>query len=381
VRGQGGLVAFYGWEYGPNVRPLLAPPQWLIDLLPSKNSPKIIGDSFKKLDFTAAMQSLKEGNRNETLFKLASSLRARGFELKEIYETLLPKAKEVGISEKELYTLSQSSCKYPAGQRPPAFEDTSLLETFEQFLQDEKPVEYLVPGIFAKRSIAFTAGLPGTCKTWTLIDLAIELARKDGGNWLGRFPVKHSKVLYIDQERDKSEAQRRFRKLIAAKGLQAKDFNESLTIKCRTTYRMNIQNSFEGFKRLLTELRPEVVIIDSFKTFHTLDITSNVNMQEVMENIKALKNEFGCTFIFVYHENNSAYDRTTSDGKKAPIDFSRMAGAAALKEVPETIMIVVKQDDKSSWLHHAKNSLGQKVAPVIVSVEDLDSNKTQVIAR
>jgi KaiC/GvpD/RAD55 family RecA-like ATPase len=383
VRGAGGMVAFYGWEYGPNVRPLLAPPQWLIDLLPSKNSPKVIGDSFKKLDFTAAMQSLKEGNRNETLFKLASSLRARGFELKEIYETLLPKAKEVGISEKELYTLSQSSCKYPAGQRPPIAEDSISLDSFEQFLQDERPVSYIVPGIFAKNSIAFVAGLPETCKTWTLIDLAIELARKTNGTWLGRIPVVNTKVLYIDQERDKSETQRRFKALMLAKGLQPKDLNDSLVVKCGTSTKINLQHSFDAFKRLLSQVRPSLVLIDSFKAFHSADINSNVQMQEVMEKIKELKNEFGCSFSFIFHENKSAFERIGADGKKKSVTFEHMAGAMVMSEVAETILITVKQDNDSSFLYHVKNTYGQKVAPVLVSVENVlpDKSQIKVIAR
>jgi hypothetical protein len=381
VRGANGLVAFYGFEYGPHLRTFFAPPQWLVDLLPDRNTPKVIGDSFKKLDYVAAMQSLKEGNRNETLFKLASSLRARGLELKEIYETLLPKAREVGINEKELYTLCSSSCKYPAGQRPPQSE-VIIPDGIEQFLQDEEHVEYLVPGIFSRNSIGFIAGLPETCKTWTLLDLAIELAKKTtDGLWLGRFPVRHTKVLYIDQERAKSETQRRFKALIKAKNLSPKELNESLVIKCNTTIRLNLKESFESFRNLLQKVRPGVILLDSYKAMQGYDINSNVQMQEVMERVKELKNEFGCSFIFLFHENKGAHERIDANGKKKQIGFDHMAGAAVMSEVPETILITVKNDDHSSWLHHVKNTYGSKVAPVLVSVEDIDQDKIKVSAR
>jgi hypothetical protein len=382
VRGEGGYVVFYGWERGPHLTALMAPPQWLIDLLPNKNTPKVIGDTFKKLDYVEALQNLKEGNRNDTFTRLAGGLRAKGFEFKEIYEFLFPKAKEVGFDERELQTVCQSICRYPAGQRPPISE-ILVPDNVEQFLQDEERVEYIVPGIFSKNSIGFMAGLPETCKTWTLLDLAVELARKDGGTWLGRFPVKHSKVLYIDQERAKSETQRRFKALIAAKNITTKDLNDSLVIKCGTTIRLNLQESFNSFKQLLTKVRPNVILIDSFKTFHTHDINSNVQMQEVMERIKELKNEFGCTFIFIYHENKGAFDRVDAQGKKKQITFEHMAGAAVMSEVPETILITVKQDQDSSFLHHVKNTYGQKVAPVLVNVENVTPDKSQikVIAR
>lgn len=384
VRGEGGYVVFYGWELGPNLAPLVSPPQWLIDLLPEKGGPRVIGDSFKKLDYTEALQNLKEGNRNDTFTRLAGGLRSRGFELKEIYEFLLPKAKEVGFDEVELQTVCHSICRYPAGQRPPISE-IAISDNFEQFLQENTFVEYIVPGIFARNSIGFIAGLSETCKTWTLIDLAIELARKKQSNnlWLGRFPVNHSKVLYIDQERAKAETQRRFKALIAAKNLDPKEFNDSLVIKCGTTIRLNLQESFDGFRNLLTKVKPDVILVDSYKTFHTYDINSNMQMQEVMERVKQLKNEFGCTFIFIYHENKGAFERVDSTGKKKQITFEHLAGAMVMSEVSETILLTIKQDQDSSFLHHVKNTYGQKVAPTLVNVENVlpDKSQIRVIAR
>lgn len=386
VRGDGGFVRFYGWELSPNVAAFMAPPQWLIDLLPDKGTAKIVGEPFKKLDYAEALQNLKEGNRNDTFARLAGGLRARGLELEEIYQFLLPKAKEVGFDEAELQTVCRSICRYPAGQRPPISE-VIVPDSFEQFLAVEEHVEYIVPGIFVKNSIGFIAGLPETCKTWTLMDLAIELARKphdkQAGKWLGCFPASHSKVLYVDQERAKSETQRRFKALIAAKKLHPKELNDSLVLKSGTTIRLNLQDSFEGFRKLLDKVRPDVVLVDSFKTFHTLDINSNVQMQEVMERVKALKNEFGCAFVFIYHENKGAFDRVDSQGKKKQVTFEHMAGAAVMSEVPETILIAVKQDQDNSFLHHVKNTCGMKVAPVLVSVENLTPDKSQirVIAR
>ncbi len=383
VRGEGGFVRFYGWERGPFMAPLMSPPQWLIDLLPNKNGPKVIGESFKKLDYVNALQSLKEGNRNDTFTRLAGGLRAKGFEFKEIYEFLLPKAKEVGFDEKELQAVCTSICRYPAGQRPPKIE-VDIPDDFEAFLQEENRVEYFVPGIFAKNSIAFIAGLPETCKTWTLIDLALELTRKDG-SWLNQFPTKYAKVLYIDQERDRAETQRRFKALMTAKKLNPKDTKSSIIVKTRTSspYRINLPESFERFRSLLEKEKPNVVLIDSYKTFHTCEINSHTEMQMVMERVKSLISEFNCTFIFIYHENKAAFERAGSDHKPKAVTFEYMAGASVMSEVAETILITVKSGADSSFLHHVKNTYGQKVPPVLASVENLSADKSQiqVIAR
>ena len=377
VRGEGGFVRFYGWKIGPNIRPLLAPPQWLLDLLPNRNAPKIIDDTFKKLDYEKSLQTLKDLPRHNTLYQIAGGLRSRGYSSNEIYELLAPKGREVGLPEKDIRYIADRMERYPMGQRPP-IEEVVVPENFEQFLTSDIKVEYLVPGIFPKKGIAFVAGLPETSKTWTLIDLAIEVAKEKDGRWLDHFPVNHGRVLFIDQERPKEETQRRFKALLAAKNLNPKDFNESLHIQCGSTIRLNLEVSFTAFRKLLADVRPDVVIVDSFKTFHTHDINSNVSMQEVLERVKALRNEFGCSFIFIFHENKGAFERVGADGKKKEIDFSHMAGAMVMSEVAESILITVRQDQISSFLHHVKNSYGTKQAPITVAVEDLSSDKSKI---
>lgn len=383
VRGEGGLVAFYGWQRGLHLVPLYAPPQWLIDLLPNKVGAKTIESGFKKLDYSETLKNLKVGEHShDAIYRLAGGLRARGFEPQEIYDILSPKAREVGFNDKDLRTTCQRVSRYPAGPRPP---DAEIIvpDSFEAFLSDEKRVEYIVPGVFAAHSIAFVAGLPETCKTWTLVDLAVELARKGNGLWLGQYPVKHAKVVYIDQERDKSETQRRFKALVSAKNIPWSELNDSLVVKCGTTIRLNLQNSFNSFRQFLTDTKPDIVLIDSYKTFHTYDINSNVQMQEIMEKLKELRNTIGCTFVFIFHENKGAHERVDANGKKKQISFDHMAGAAVMSEVAETILITVKQDADSSFLHHVKNTYGQKVAPVLVNIENVTPDKSQirVIAR
>jgi hypothetical protein len=382
VRGEGGFVRWYGWRRGPHVRALLAPPQWLIDLLPEKNAPKVIEDTFKKLDYVESLQKLKELPRHNTLFSIAGGLRSRGYTCDEIYELILLKGREVGLPDKEIRYIADRMDRYAMGQRPPA-EEVIVPENFAQFLQDQKKVEFLVPGIFPKNGIAFVAGLPETSKTWALIDLAIELARPKDGLWLGHYPVNSAHVLYIDQERPKEETQRRFKALLAAKQLSPNDFNQTLTVKCGTTIRVNLDASLKPFRTLLGDVRPDVVIVDSYKTFHTENINDHASMQHVMETIKALRSEFNCAFVFVYHENKGAFERVDTHGKKKEVTFENMAGALTMSEVAESILITARQDQMSCWLHHVKNSYGPKQAPVLISVEDLlpDRSQIKIVAR
>jgi hypothetical protein len=124
VRGDGGFVVFYGWQTRPSQAQFAPPPRWLLDKLPNKNGdkPKSLGE---KID------DIKPGNRNDTLFSLASGLRARGYRGDDIFKLLLPKAREVGTSDSELALLCGSAARY---EPRPEFQDAEP-ESFESFIE------------------------------------------------------------------------------------------------------------------------------------------------------------------------------------------------------------------------------------------------------
>lgn len=367
IRGDGGYVVFYGFDRASTALPLANPPQWLIDLLPNKNG------GIKKEDKTSwisdAFEGVKEGNRNDSFTRIAGSLRSRGYKSDEIFGLLQSKANEVNFSDSELRTICDSVSRYE-----PSRVEESQANSIEDFLQDMEKVEWLCEPIVAKKTIGFTAGLPETMKTWLMIDLAIECGR-GGGTWLNRFPVKAAKVLFIDQERFKGETQRRFRAVITAKNLNPKDLRGSLFIRCGTTTRINLQQSYDAFRKELADIRPDLVIIDSFAAFHTAEENNRQSIQEVLEKIKQLRSEFGCAFIFIHHENKFAFRGKEEDREPS---IAEMSGSVAIPAVAEFVLTVRRQDSESSFVYHTKSTLASTISPFLVKVVDMDEQKSAI---
>lgn len=380
VRGNGGYVKFYGWAVSPQVAPFAKPPQWLIDLLPNKENPNLSGlrkeYEYKKTEekskVLAVLDGIKEGNRNESFTKLAGSLRARGYKVEEIFTLLVPKAKETGFSERELQTICNSVGRYEIKE---GFKSADLegSNSLSDFLADAKEIPYVVPGFIAENTINLLAGLAESRKSWVLLDLAIAIA--SGTNWLTKHPCHQKRVLVIDQERPKLEMQRRIKTLLAGRGLSMQDLEGRLIPKAGTTIRINLDQSYEKFCRVIDDVKPEVILIDSLKTFQTGVITDNQSMQEVMEKFKELRAKYGLTFIILHHENKGGYLRTREG---LEVTAENIAGAASIIEVPEGIFISVNHDSGTSMLHHVKNSYGSKNAPFLVRVVDQDSTKTSI---
>lgn len=374
TKGQGGYAKMapsegYAWVNPPHTTPLAVPPQWLIDALPAKGH--FGSSSIRKLTptagpqswFTDALATLKEGNREATFVKIAGSLRARGYSADDIFAILKGHANKLEGGESDLARICNSVGRY---QPNPQSDSGQSADDVESFLEKIETVEWIVPNIVARKAIGFVAGLPETGKTWLTIDLAIEAAR-GGGSWLGRFATAPARVLYIDQERSKGETQRRFRAVLTAKKLDPKEIRETLFIKTGTTTRIDLQHSYDAFRKELADIRPDLVLVDSFVTFHTAEENNRGDIQMVLERIKQLRNEFGCTFIFIDHENKGAY-QAQKDGEE-PNAF-RMAGSVAKPATAEFILTVRRHDPDTSMVYHSKSTQGPKVAPFNVRVID-----------
>ena len=313
---------------------------------------------------SAALEELKNGHVHNTLVSVVGKFIYHNFTELDTIKLLRPFAFEdgkpfVGLEAKvhELWT------RYPSHSTL----GPSKSETIDTFLQDIKEPEWICKPFIAKKSIGFVVGLPAVQKTWLCIDLAAECARENG-SWLGLFPVSKCRVLFVDQERWRGETQRRFSAVIAAKGISQTDLADRLYMKCGTTIRLNIDASYQAFKTELLEMQPDIVIVDSFATFHTLPENDRTEIQKVLERIKELRNEIGCTFLFINHENKSAYP----NGEPAGIPtMGTMVGSVGIGAAAEFCLTVRRVDDNTSIVHHTKSTLASTAKAFYASVIDV----------
>ena len=321
------------------------------------------------LDLSTKLSNIQEGSRNNDFASIAGSLRNKGYSPEDIFALLEAKARELNFDEKELYNVCRSIGRYPV----PTFE-TGQGVSVDEFLADRQPVEWICKPFIAEQAIGFIAGLPESRKSWMLIDLAIECA-KGGGMWLKRFPVKGCKVLLIDQERSKSEVQRRLQSLISGREMSSTSLKDALFVRSGTTTRIDIQHSFDALRKEMADIKPNLVLIDSFATFHTKEESNRMEIQQVLERIKELRNEFKCAIILVHHETKMAHQTRKDGGEPSYLD---MSGNVAIPAAAEFTMNVVSHDSESSFCYHTKATQGPKLAPFLIRVIDLTSDKSKI---
>ncbi len=369
----------YKWLIPPHLAPLAMCPQWLIDALPNKDK-REIADAFKQKPDDWMIKELANvdpadpiNGRTPTFVRAIGRLKAKGLNEVEVASLLQPWADKYSYPRLESLVADQFR-RYPP--RPETQTPNVSNHSFKSFMSTKRKIPFIVPGFFGYNTINVIAGLQESRKSWLLLDLAVALA--SGTPWLGKWPCARLKTIILDQERPSEEMQRRLDALIAGRGLKEDDMEGFLIPKAglEPPFKLNLDPSFQAFEKMIDEVRPEVVIVDSLKTIQSGDINSNADMQRLFERVKMLRLKYKTAFVILHHENKGTYSAIR---EKHIVTAENIEGSGVINQVPEGLFIARNFDGDSTMLHHVKNSYGVKVPPFLVKVRDVATDRSKIV--
>ena len=280
------------------------------------------------------------GERNDTLFRYASSLRARGARFEDIRFALdgANARCSPSLTPRELETIAHSVVKYP---EPPAIEisETSVIEIVGEARRQTMPTRFslaelaemdipepkwLLPGVFAE-GVNVLAGKEKLGKSWLALTSAMEMSLE--------YPV-----IYFALEDNAARLKWRTA-LLQEQGVQGD--------------RLGFCTEIDGMQALVKEIvaqQATLVIIDTLARIKPL--ASNRDQNNSYERDYAFMGQFnqvfqatGCSFVLVTHMT-----KAKSEGLDAVTGSKGITGAAdaiqmMTKKDPETIHLSVESRD------------------------------------
>lgn len=312
------------------------------------------------------------GERNDTLFKYAAQLRARGLTENET-RLLLDAANdtcEVPLEAAELDTILQSAMRYDVS--PAALERATAMLAFVEAAKEtqaaaslmeenalvcladieETTPDWLIPGYVPKGEITILGGDGGVGKTfiWCSIAAAISAGAPCPvleGMFSTSEPRTPQRVLYFSSEDSNSAVLLPRLKACGANIQNIKTIDSANENFCKV--KLNSQ-FLEG---LLDSFRPALCIFDPIQSFlpPRTDMAARNQMREAMASLHVWGEKYSTSFLVVLHTNK----RENCWGRK------RLADSADLWDISRSVLICGKvEGGETRYLSHEKCSYGKE---------------------
>ncbi len=214
------------------------------------------------------------------------------------------------------------------------------------------PQRWRVDRLLPEEGVLTVVGMAGAGKSWLMLDLAIAIA--GGRSWLG-FEVTAGRVLYLDEEMGLSLLQTRV-------GLLEMNPPDALHFVSRQGIRIDRPKHIAALEALLDDVRPDVVLFDSFVRFHGAEENSATELANVFRVLTAMREKFHFSVIFVDHMNRPGGSRSAAERLRGSGD--KQAYADAILNVNQ-----ISPDPLSVRLVHSKSRADVPVADFVVTLE------------
>ena len=201
-----------------------------------------------------------------------------------------------------------------------------LINAMEGLAIPRPKEEWMINGIWPKGR-GWIAGTPGSGKTWLAMDMALSVVT--AAPWLDSYKATRGAVLFLQEEQSFASF---FQKL----GLLCKGRNISPNVL--TPFVVSLQNFFRvvpDIEWLITQVKKigaAAVFIDSFFEVVEGDENSVEEMRPVLQALRRLQNETGCSILIIHHFNK----KTEGTAKQAAAQ--RLRGTASLWQFREAII-------------------------------------------
>ena len=325
----------------------------------------------------AAPEKVQEGGRNDTLYRLACSLRGKGLGEAGITASLLEENRErcvPPLPAAEVEKIAKSAGRYERGgsghalnwdgtAEPSHRADSpdqlfSLFKPLSEYQEEE--AEWIVPGWIPKGQISLIAADGGIGKTtlWCHIIAALSSGSACILDPPG-FTREPMKITFMTTE---DSVRKKLRKKLRLAGADMDNIITPDFAMDRTGLLRSLNFGTEEMDRVLRYLKPVLCIFDPVQGFTPpkVNMGSRNEMRDCMAPLISIGEDIGTTELIVCHTNK----------RKGAYGRDRIADSADLWDISRSVMMAGFTEDQGvRYLSNEKNNYAPPQETILFTID------------
>jgi hypothetical protein len=175
------------------------------------------------------------------------------------------------------------------------------VENLDELMNNTPTPPWVLGGVLPEQAILLVSGLGHTSKTFMALDAIASVA--SGTPWLGHFPTKYGRALYVGEDSSRSDVVRQVRKLLWGKDLVREPPTDDMLFTVCKGAMLTSDDEAARIADLVFRHNPALLVLDSLRFLTPgTDEDSSTEMSAVMDRVKALR-DLGPAIILVHHNS------------------------------------------------------------------------------
>jgi len=240
-----------------------------------------------------------------------------------------------------------------ANQSAPVMGESKLVYGYQDFVDAEFKIEWVLDGLLAQGGFGLITGYPGTGKTQLSIALGAHMALGEKKFLTWDNVAGNKKVLFLSLEMSAAPLNH-FMATIGKAYDNKNTLNRNfLVAPFGTPINLDTPEGQVFFDQIMNDHMPDILIIDSLQKIGSKELTDEQAVKTLIHYLATVRAKYSCAMVMIHHNRKKA-----NDGQKKGVELSDVYGSTYITTDVDFVLSLKVVEGNLLQVDTLKNRLG-----------------------
>jgi predicted ATP-dependent serine protease len=240
-----------------------------------------------------------------------------------------------------------------ANQTAPVMGESKLIYGYQDFVDAEFKIEWILSGLLAQGGFGLITGYPGTGKTQFSIALGAHMALGNKKFLTWDNVAGKKKVLFLSLEMSAAP-------LNLFMGTIGKAYDDKNTLNRNflvapfgTPINLDTPEGQIFFDQIMNDHMPDILVIDSLQKISSKELTDEQAVKNLIHYLSVVRAKYSCAMLMIHHNR-----KKPNDGQKKGVELSDVYGSTYITTDVDFVVSLKTVEGNLLQVDTLKNRLG-----------------------